>query len=191
MSDESSDSDTSVEGWSLRTALLRVSRKSMFDTTPHPFVPEGEVDRIVNAEAVMTSLNPTQPLSTDRELLDFILARAKKVFAIAVLAQSPLTKAMEWFKAKSIDDSQLPIKTQTTRWSAKWRGEFYDHQWRFFAPVFVTTNYSHTFEEARILPFISMSLVSDEGAFGEVSRAVIHERHMLPVSTIKQRWVEE
>jgi hypothetical protein len=90
---------------------------------------------------------------------------------------------MEWFMNKGIDDSNLPVKVQTPRWQAKWRGVFFDHQWRFFAPVFVTTDHRNDFEEFFILPFTSVSLVSDEGAFGEVSEAVIHQDHMKPVSS--------
>lgn len=184
MSEESTNTDSSDdERSSLRTGLDNGWCKSMFATPPHKFIPEGLVERLVDLEAVKRTLNIDQPSSKEQLLIDFILSRARRAFAVAVSARiKDVKKAMKWFKNKEIDDTQLPIKTQSSDWETGWRGYFYDEQWKFFAAVFLTTSSSHDFEEARILPFTSMSPVSDEGAFGEVFRVVVHRDHIKPVS---------
>ena len=184
MFEESDDTDSSDdEIWSLRTQLKNGSCMSTFATTPHKFIPEGLLDRLVNLEAVKHTLDIVQPSSKEQLLIDFILSRARRAFAVAVFARiKSVKKAMSWFKTKDLDDTHLPIKIQTRDWETGWRGDFYDQQWMFFAAVFLTTSSSHDFEEARILPFTFMSLISDEGVFCEVSRAVIHKDHLKPVS---------
>ena len=184
MFEESDDTDSSDdEIWSLRTQLNNGSCKSMFATHPQKFVPEGLVDTLVDLKVVKCALNIGRPSSKEQLLINFILSRARRAFAVAVFARiKSIKRAMHWFKSKELDDTHLPIKVQTSDWETGWRGDFYDQQWRFFAAVFTTTRSSHDYEEAYILPFTSVSPVADEGAFGEVSRVVVHKDHMKPVS---------
>ncbi|OAL55166.1 hypothetical protein IQ07DRAFT_498642 [Pyrenochaeta sp. DS3sAY3a] len=82
----------------------------------------------------------------------------------------------------NFSDDDLPIREQVGPWTQSWRTYFYDEQWRFCAPVFDPTKHIHDFDEALILPVVSMSPVGDQGAFGMVSQYEIHESHIKPVS---------
>ena len=167
----------------LRNKLKQHSTKSAFAKTPHEFVPDGCIDQIITRYQVLTVLNITEPTTQEEALVQFVLKRAMRIFAVAVFAKIDVKVAIEWFKSNNYDDSRLPILSPKKKGRmAGWRGDFYDCQWRFSAPIFLTENYSHDFMEAQILPFITMSRVSGEGAFGEVSRIGIHPNHIRPVS---------
>jgi hypothetical protein len=183
MSNEYSDSESEDDDeWDIRAKLNTGSCSSMFATPPYKFIPEGLVDELVSPEVVRRAFKIGEPSDKEQLLIDFVLERARRVFAVAVWAKVDVKRAMGWFKHNDIDDLKLPIKVQTSEWKSRWRSEFYDEQWRFFAAVFVTTSFSHDFDEARVLPFTSMSSVSDEGAFGEVYKVTVHQNHMRPVS---------
>lgn len=172
----------------LRNKLKQHSKKSAFAKTSHEFVPDGCIDQIVTRNEVLAALNITEPTTKEEVLVRFILERAKRIFAVAVFAKIDVKAAIERFKSNDVDDSRMPILRPKKGWSSGWRGDFYEYHWRFFAPVFLTTNYSHDFEDAQILPFMTMSRVSGEGAFGEVSRIEIHPNHIRPVSEVQKTW---
>ena len=89
---------------------------------------------------------------------------------------------------RSLTDKDLPFKELTAEWTrSSWRPHFFDEQWKFCAPIFDTTKYILEFEEARILPILSVTRVGGSGAFGEVPQYKLHENHMKPVSSQRIR----
>jgi hypothetical protein len=93
---------------------------------------------------------------------------------------------MNWFLKHEFSDEDLPVKEQTGPWTQSWRVDFYDAQWRFCAPVLNLSKHIHDFEEALILPVVSMSPVGGQGAFGMVSQYEIHGNHIVPVSPLAE-----
>jgi hypothetical protein len=159
----------------LREFLWESSIKSSFHFTPHRFIPEGVVDRLVTKEVIRASLfsSPGQ-----EKIVEFVVTRARKAFAIAIYARLDVNRVMRWFKRNNIDDKDLPIKTQTDEWKSQWRREFYDAQWTFFATVFSTSRHSHDLHEFEILPFVSKQVDVGRGSFGVVSQYVLHRKHL-------------
>lgn len=165
----------------LRELLRNAMQWSEFSRTPNRFVPDGTVDRLINEMAVKTSMRIDKPSAEENELVTWILADAKKTFAIALLAGVNLNEAMRWLKRNNISDKDLPILKRTELWRQSWRLDFYEQQWTFTAPIFSTMRDIHNLEEAHILPFIEKLSAVGEGSFGEVSKYVLHKNHMLPV----------
>lgn len=186
MLDEYDSSSSEEEAETLTTILRRKLVRSKFDRTPHDFIPAGIVDCLVTETAVRFELRFGEPgIENNDDLVDFILKRARKAFATMVSANvktQDLKKAMVWFKKNEIDDQNLPVVRRTEFWTRSWRWDFFQNQWRFFVPIFSTSDDSHDLEEAQILPFISKLSGSGRGSFGEVSQYVLHRKHMDPVS---------
>lgn len=176
---DSSDGDLE----SLRRTLIGMLERSAFDKTPHDFLPEGTLDQCITEEVIKHELSLSGLTVQDKELVEFIFRRARKVFAIIVLCKvrNP-KKALKWFKSNNVDDTQLPISHPDRKvWSKDFHWDFLRHQWAFFAPVFSTTPYSQDLDEAHILPFISKLNTEDHGPFSVVSGYVMHKSHMQPV----------
>lgn len=187
---DSSDSSDEESELQLRDILMKHSLESAFEKTRHEFVPEGVIETFITYEEIKSWLGIGSSALQDEDLMRFIFEDAKRMFAITVVAKPDARReAIEWLRSEGYNDQKLPIfpPPKKKKWTSGWRRDFCNCQWMFVAPVFDTTRSSHTFEEARILPFISMSVIAGEGAFGQVSRTVIHERHMGPVSMILER----
>ncbi|KAL2679081.1 hypothetical protein Neosp_009838 [[Neocosmospora] mangrovei] len=89
--------------------------KSKFDKTERPFSPEGSIDKYITRASITRALGANDS-TVDEDLIDFILKKAKRVFAIAIysrLENDQLRKAMEFFKSHSMSDDGLPfVKAQ-------------------------------------------------------------------------------
>lgn len=178
--------DTRQTSKKLREKLIAKleSTTSAFESN-NRFVAEGGLDELIKKTSVMKSMRIKVPTDEEAGLVDFITTRAKKAFAIAVFAQVNTNVAMRWLRDNNIDDDNLPILKQTEFWKEDWRWDFYEHQWKFTAPVFSMSSLGYNLEESHVLPFIEKSAGSGEGSFGEVTRYVLHKDHMLPVSTTR------
>ncbi|KAF4488648.1 Mitogen-activated protein kinase kinase kinase 6 [Colletotrichum fructicola Nara gc5] len=143
----------------------------------------------------------------DESLINFIHAHAKKVFATAYCALgsnagSSLLDTMDYFRRLNFTDGALPIndiqkadktrKAKTklpfpfdfsddSRLQSVWRRmpvrSFYQHQWKFLAPVFSREKFHHTLHPDAILPFIWKNIVTKEGRFSKVHQVKIHKGH--------------
>jgi hypothetical protein len=165
----------------LRDALRDVSVRSAFDRTPHEFVPEGEVEKLIHKKSVIRGCLQSERGDKYTHLVDYIFGHARKAFAVATFAKINSHKAMKWFMKKKLGDKDLPIVNEKPDWTKSWRNDFFDAQWRFFAPVFSTSIHSHDIEKAQILPVVAMPHVAGQGAFGEVSQFLVHRAHVRPV----------
>lgn len=169
----------------LLRSLRKASINSGFEKTPHEFVPEGVLDTLINKKAVKACLLANGNEHAD--VVDFVMRKGRKAFAITVFARINSHRAMRWLMKKGLSDQDLPIIEQSDEWKKSWRTYFYDFQWRFFAPVFSTINHSQNFAQKQILPFIKLperSQVVKKGSFGEVVQHGIHHNHLKPVSYI-------
>ncbi|KAI8268068.1 hypothetical protein K4K58_006158 [Colletotrichum sp. SAR11_239] len=145
--------------------------------------------------------------SDNKSLIDFIHDHAKKVFATAYCALgsnagSSLLDTMDYFRRLNFTDGALPIndiqkadetrKAKTklpfpfdfsddSRLQSVWRRmpvrSFYQHQWKFLAPVFSREKFHHTLHPDAILPFIWKGIVTKEGRFSKVHQVKIHKGH--------------
>ncbi|OAL53853.1 hypothetical protein IQ07DRAFT_596836 [Pyrenochaeta sp. DS3sAY3a] len=178
------DSDSEEEsGSSLRTTLWEHSTESAFTTPPKRFIPRDAIESIITLNNVQTTLGITQE---NDPLVQFVMQHAKRSFAIAVYARINVKNAMKWLMKINIGDSDLPFNY--TKKKSPWRGDFYDNQWTFLARPFKSTELNHDFEANEILPFQEFVLVSQDGSFGDVYRAVIHDGHIEPAGTVNEEF---
>lgn len=173
---------------------------SEFDKQTRRFSPEGSLDDVITSDSINRAFPAIEPT-----LVAFILKEAKKVFAIAVsirFRNKEILQVMKLFMSKRISDSNLPFDeelwdTHALRssaleeepghvsddddkelWSSSMIANFCEEQWRFCATVFSTDESFYDLNSSAILPFTDKENISDNGAFGRVSRFEIHEAHL-------------
>lgn len=94
--------------------------ESKFEMTPLRFLPRGELNRIVTREAAKRVMSIGVATPEEDSLLDYIMDKAKGVFAIAVFVQiegSRLHEAMSLFHQRSphFRDLDLPIEERSPK----------------------------------------------------------------------------
>jgi hypothetical protein len=94
--------------------------ESKFETTPYRFLPRGELNRIVTREAAKRVMSIGVATPEEDSLLDYIMDKAKAVFAIAVFVQiegNRLHEAMSLFHQRSppFRDLDLPIEEKSSK----------------------------------------------------------------------------
>jgi hypothetical protein len=186
----------------LSDALISTFSYSRFDAgSPRAFLPAGCIEKLITQEAVIKELLEKVSLSLEdsilregtpkKKLVDFIISKAKKVFAIAVLSNfrgPPLVSTMKHFMKLGFSDSSetLPIDaaklTQlvgdiTPPWNETGIFKFCEAQWKFFAPVFSGKEFPLRLEIEHILPFTERNDQAFQGAFGQVYAVKIHPQH--------------
>lgn len=142
--------------------------------------------------------------SARRELIDFILVAAPKIFAILLysdcLPKIPqkisLESALQTCKDKRLTDAELPFPSRTEPCCSEERticrhrvakdvlGNWNDHywerfctaQWMFLALEFVTGTFEYILDERGILP-IKLCDGYNEGFFGEVREGLLNQDH--------------
>ena len=177
--------------------------QSVFDTKSESFLPAGEIDKLVNLEAIQERLQEDKGSSElddeEIELAKWIQKEANKIFAIVILvelqtASSETLKSMKYFKEHGFNNSSLPIKdprhSSGEKWSCPerfdsriWKkvrvSKFSEKQWWFLAPEFVK-DYRYNLESDHTLPFIKKDQHLREGAFSFVHKVTIHDAHANP-----------
>jgi hypothetical protein len=167
------------------------------------FLPHGMLDILVTRASVASELeiSDSKHLSDDdRHLLDFIIGKAKTVFAVSLLSglkgTKQLRKAMAMFLEHGFGDASLPITMTDNElascpyfakpWNKLKRMNFKREQWKLLAPVFPATSTRLDLEQDSIFPFTFVDEQSREGTFGNVYQVTIHPAHqekpMLKVS---------
>lgn len=170
---------------------------SRFDPEEKHFLPEGCLDELLTLEVVIKELLDKDDLRPEelrlpekkKDVVDFILSKAPKVFATAVvsgLRGKLLAVAMVKFHSIGFHDECLPVTEHDSKhlkmfqdlWSNMTIRYFRQEQWRFLAPVFSRTNCKLDLKPGHILPFIKKYDNNvKEGAFGRVYRVEIHPAH--------------
>ncbi|KAM0550685.1 hypothetical protein ACHAPJ_008749 [Fusarium lateritium] len=206
---ESDDQYSEVE--SLANTIDRELETSIFHNRgEREYLSEGDVDRLITYESVRKELKTCCSgtfCETDTFLIDFIMSRSKKVFALTclVLEGPKIYEAMKTFKDKSFDNNSLPIelsnneaktsstgKPQRSRfvkshpkafkkreiWNAARLSEFEKRQWEFLAPVFDEAEFIRDLDERLILPLKQISNEAKEGTFGDIYQVEINPKHL-------------
>jgi hypothetical protein len=176
--------------------------KSRFEDTFREFLPADVIDKALVSDEFgpNISIDPRKWVARllgvegetdlDTSLIIYILARAKRVFLICLLADfNHLHAKMAMFMEHEIDDDQLPFQTLTRnnlpdkhpfRYKRLWRpseiGIFFRKQWELLAPIISTETLLHDFGQC-IMPFISADQPCRSGAFGNVTKHVVHPAH--------------
>ena len=203
------DSDDEARRRGLGNRISEGLQMSAFDS--RVFLPEGLIEELVLEDAVREELNiPSKKKDEDR-IVDFVFTNghgAKKLFVIALLVGVPkeslwLAKAMLRFRKANVRDSSLPIINQETSpafydnggavlspWTAITIRNFCNHQWAVLTPVFTDQNLRLYLEPGHILPIVEKAHIGSSGAFGEVVRVKLHDKHhrnpILRVRTLAQ-----
>jgi hypothetical protein len=170
---------------------------SKFDPEDKQFLPEGYLKELVTLDTIIEELQENHPGSQDvkredptiQKLVEFILEKAKKVFATAVvsgLSGGRLGYSMFKFMEMEFTDKRLPIsynemvtKNENLRWGSVEIFNFCREQWRFLVPVFSKKTFKVDLEPNHILPFIERVSFGKEGAFGQVFRVQVHPGHQM------------
>lgn len=160
------------------------------------YMPEGSLQGLISKQSVIREFSRYGSFSgrrrANRDLLEFILERAKTVFAISLFAgvnSNQLKRAMMVFKSNSFDDSRLlrespdPRDPQKLPWSElNWTMvkllNFSDTRWKFLVPVFQEDKIKYELESRSILPFTLAKEGCKQGAFSNVWKISIHESHL-------------
>ena len=142
---------------------------SRFDDEDKLFLPHGNLTKLVTETAVIQELD-LEP-DEEGELVEFILTRATKVFAIFIYTQVLTKKSvqvMKQFLESGFDDSSpfFPISPHAKDatgariaafgaplWSDRTIHRFYNDQWMFLAPVFRLKTFEYQLQPGQILPF--------------------------------------
>ncbi|KAK3371118.1 hypothetical protein B0T24DRAFT_705927 [Lasiosphaeria ovina] len=135
------------------------------------YVPRGALDKLITRNRVLMELKHAG-MACDDSTVDFVLDKAKKVFAILTMAD--LLPAVKDSKDSGFTDEYLPVGqkggqivsleprscqlgTDALEWfetgnMSKKRTRFIRHQWSFLAPVFELTGVAQRHEDT-VLPF--------------------------------------
>jgi hypothetical protein len=179
---------------------------STFPDASSTYWPENVVDELIQDGVVRRELDEAKGKYSDT-LVEFILHHAKKLFAIAALADSnrdKLLKAMKFFQEKGFQDSKLSTEIashgvgsqQQSRsclskeklvhldpklWKSSIVNRICEVQWQVLVPVFSTTKTNYDFEGKTILPFTKVDIDRGDlgGAFSRVYKVKIHSGHFV------------
>ena len=191
----------------LNTVLREHSVKSQFGKRSDHFLPRGELDRLITRESIVAELEIEEGEAEAENLIEFILQKAKRLFAIIVYIRLPkLGDAMLLFQKNKYDDERLPIEEWTKEafeanllentehpfivmqgivkrkkdciWSKGYIYDFQKRQWEFLAPMISTEETNDCHNTNVILPFTTQHSNLAEGSFGVVSKYEIHRDHI-------------
>lgn len=157
------------------------------------FVPASDVSRLITPDHVVTAMPDAPP-----DLVDFVCARAAKVFAITLLCGmtgESLFSAITCFKEHEFVDTQLPILQwwrdhteasfranleldafQHPLWTNSRFQMFYTKQWLFQAPIFTPEQFLYELHPDGPLPFTEI-VEMRYGRSGIDYKVEIHPAH--------------
>jgi len=155
-------------------------------------------------------------LGNMEDLVQFILERGKQLFLIVLMSrkdwsQKDLALTLKSCKDENFGDSSLPIGFSKDRpwrayslmkpqegpqylqfdeWDRDNKDVFELWQWRVTVPVFDTqATFRFQFHAQQVLPFLEVALrPASSGFFGEVSRTVIHAKHIRNIDLPTSLW---
>lgn len=175
------------------------------------FLPNNEIERLTSRSIVEAELSPIVSQERLPALVGYILNRpAKKVFLM--LADCGLLPKLDILCKDGFADKHLPFKltldesddsliveniaalsrcpTTNNTWPefSTWRhSQLRDidrRQWCFLAPVFSEKTFEYKLHTKSPLPFLYLRFGNQSGAFGHVSKAVVHEAHLPDLSKV-------
>jgi hypothetical protein len=158
------------------------------------YLPESSIDRLITAETIRDELCSIETHVSDG-LLDFILARAKRIFA--TLAFIDRAGRIEQFFQRNFSDDMLPIAVVAgtkavnslpretvltdifSSWDASDLVRFSQVQWQYLAPVFIEGDFQSSLHRDCPLPITSLDSVNTRtGSFSLVRKVTVHPGHL-------------
>ncbi|KAI8952463.1 hypothetical protein F4801DRAFT_599888 [Xylaria longipes] len=162
----------------------KLAKSKYCNGSEEKYLPEGCLDDLITEATIRKELSQgaafLQSLENEQQFIKAINQRAKKVFATAVLTKLKGVIVYNAINKFEITDEKLPIEQDDNFISSlgEWDAEqFWKHQWKFLAPVFVEDTLEYHLETNHILPFMEVGGQQKEGTFGVVSEVAIHEAH--------------
>ncbi|OAL47430.1 HET-domain-containing protein [Pyrenochaeta sp. DS3sAY3a] len=176
------------------------------DFLPHDKVDELVTKPIVESAIFAASLEASKGLENTTDLVQFVLSKGKQLFLIFLMSRKDwsrgdLALALKSCKDGNLNDDSLPVgfskeqpstvySLKTTEegrlcllfgeWDRDHKDLFDTWQRRIAVPVFDSEGaFRFQFFAGQVLPFLEISVLpTSGGAFGAVSRAVIHAEHV-------------
>ncbi|KAI8635651.1 hypothetical protein F5Y19DRAFT_461232 [Xylariaceae sp. FL1651] len=156
------------------------------------FLPIDSLKELVTRDTILSAFREVgEPESAELErIIEYVLHKCERVFLVLVLMTHNGVERLSSLKElqrKGFDDTRLPLELSDQQFSNEmpkdWEENDFElfraHQWPLIAPVFGTKPI-HDLKESQPLPFIyPPSAPKGQGFFGEVSRAEIHEAHII------------
>lgn len=181
----------------LATAIQQTYKKSTFPLGRNEhYSPEKSLKSIITQTYIEEALTipGLVPEPPEKELVDFILRKAAKLFALSLIIDfkgRKLRTAMASFASNGICDQDLPIDRQALEesprfsccrnsiWTSFKRDSVLHYQWYFLAPRFPTGGAIERMQlhSSIIFPIELADQRPPRGAFGAVWKAKIHPSH--------------
>lgn len=183
------DSSFSSEEPPLRDEISALFVESVFDSQERDFVPEGSLERLITQKSIVEEMRIKAGEEDGLELVDYVLGDGRKLFATAVyvgLTRKKLRQAMDAFRKGGYTNRDLPTlqeediieqpHLEPKAWRATQIKEFLKFRWNFLVPVFAAENID--LQAPHILPFTEKQGVVKGGAFSQVFKVAIHNKHL-------------
>ncbi|KAI0517532.1 kinase-like domain-containing protein [Xylaria bambusicola] len=170
------------------------------------FLPLDSFQSLITAESVQRVIKSlTEDNSIIQTLVEFVIMKAKKVFAILAVTGMEIIPALESLQQYEFTDAHLPITRDidlhnckinnvdrecnhppafnafhSSPWDMVMLRTFYNEQWKFLAPVFSHDRRTQNLQLKCILPFIEPPFSHEprkSSFFSDVYQVQIHPSH--------------
>ncbi len=149
------------------------------------FVPKDQLCDIITQESIVKALGIVRPAYLTEEMVDFIVKRATKVFAI-LLFTDHVDEIKRFIQNDQFGthckDHQLPFTVSRLNeiLDDEYRAKlFHEKQWEFTAPIISGRVMPRTLEKWTVLPYLSERHLAT-GGFGSVYKVKIHPTYHPP-----------
>lgn len=145
------------------------------------YLPAGSLKATITKSVVSHCLMAPSP-----QLIDYVIQKARKLFAIAVSigqGAKKLQYTVEIICSSELEDKDLPISIPDVmqkfpKWRRYYAHAFCEFQWALLAPVFTDHAFEYTVEPNCILPFIGTEMSPGaSGGSSSVSKVILDRSH--------------
>ena len=187
-----------------RESIVKAYVESAIDH--QDFLPQDSFQSLITAEIVQRVIkSSTEDDSITRTLAEFVIMKARKLFAILAVTGIEIIPALESLQQYDFSDDHLPITRDinpdnckinnvdrecnhppafnvfhSSPWDMVMLRMFYNEQWKFLAPVFSHDRRTQKLQLKCILPFIEPPLSHEPRKsrfFSDVYQVEIHPSH--------------
>jgi hypothetical protein len=172
---------------SLELELLqrRINELRIENPNAQRFVPEDKLCDLLSRDTLVRVLGKLSPAYLSDEVVDFVLKRAPKVFAVLVLINQ-VGQINKFIQNDQFGTHRLDHQLPFTRSRLKEifeddyvGGLFHEKQWEFTAPTFSGEVTPRNLERWTVLPYLS-EIHLTSGGFGSVYKVKIHPSYHPP-----------
>ncbi|RSL53974.1 hypothetical protein CEP51_014790 [Fusarium floridanum] len=151
------------------------------------FFPESGWEGLLPRNEVEATLRKCHKNPTPPGLVDFILNKASKIFAILITMRQP--ESILTFYKNDFGQERLPVEPISVEkmlegdgWESDSISDFCDKQWWFTSPTFTKDKFKYEFVKCYHLPFTTTGKQASLGAsnYSTVEERSIHAGHIEP-----------